>query len=317
MSRGQLPVRDELDRRDHLFSGVSAYSVMTQQVQDAPPRLRAVRPDVPADLERLVQDLLQKRPEDRPPGATDVYERLVPFAADLGPLPGVLQPPGKPNPVQMYAWVVPRIVAPPESTPPPAPAPGPITRHDLTEARKDAYRLTGESRYSQAAEVLGEVEPAAQETFGGTDRDVVRIRYDLANALFEGGDYRRAAAVYEALAADLADARSAPDMRFDCQVKQAICHAMTGRAGQALEQLDTLLEARRAAHGGDDPRTLELRKQIALLHLGAGHREAARRTLSDLLTDVRRLPGGTQPSPAEVADLLASIRTPGPHPANG
>ncbi|NMO57594.1 serine/threonine protein kinase [Actinoplanes sp. TBRC 11911] len=300
----------------HVFAGQTAYAVMAQQVQDPPPRLRSVRPDVPAELERLILQLLQKRPEDRPADASEVYRRLSPFVADLGPLPGALRAPGQESPVRMYAHMVDRsqATAPPSDrlAQPPVTQPRTegISRHDLAKARKAAHRLVKESRFGQAADILVNVEAAAQEAFGGTDRDVVRIRYELADALFEGGDYHRAAPVYEALAAALGDG---VDLVFDCRVKAAICRAMTGRAGQALEQLDRLLGDRRAAHGDDDARTLELRKQIALLQLSAGQRDTARRTLTDLLAEVRRLPGGTKPSPAEVADLLTSIRTDAAH----
>ncbi|MBU2668293.1 serine/threonine-protein kinase [Actinoplanes bogorensis] len=305
---------------DHVFTGPTTYSVMTQQVKDRPPRLRSMRPDIPAEVERLVLDLLQKRPEDRPASALDVYDRLAPFAADLGPLPGVLAAPGQPSPVRMYAELVSRVSRSPTancvSSPEPVTVAEPareaaaVTRHDLAQARNDARQLAQESRFSQAAELLSDTELAARQVFGNVDKDVVRIRYELATALFEGGDYHRAAPVFEALAEDLdAGAVISPDLLFDCRVKQAICHAMTGRGGQALGELDALLADRRAAHGAEDPRTLDLRKQIALLQLQSGHHQQARRTLSGLLSDVRRLPGGTKPSPAEVADLLASIRS--------
>jgi hypothetical protein len=298
-----------------VFTGSTAYSVMTQQVKDQPPRLRSTRPDIPADLEKLVLDLLQKRPEKRPAGAEQVYQRLLPFAAELGALPGALQAVGTPRPVPMYAELVGRAWRTDKATPvPSAPIREPeqpetaITREELAKARGDAHRLIRESRFGQAAEILGEAEEVSRQAFGDTDKDVIRIRYDLATALFEGGDYRRAAPVYRGLVTDLTvGGRGSPDLLFDCRVKAATCDAMTGGAAEALEQLGLLLAERRNAYG-DDPRTLELRKQIALLQLRSGRRQAARQTLTGLLADVRRLPGGAHPSPAEVADLIAAIR---------
>ncbi|MFC7276771.1 protein kinase [Paractinoplanes rhizophilus] len=300
---------------DHVFAGSTAYSVMTQQVKEPPPRLRSVRPDVPAALENLVLELLRKRPEDRPADAEHVYQRLLPFAADLGQLPGALQPAGTASPIPMYAELVGRAWRKEQHTPVPVEAvrepahpEAPISRENLAKARDHARRLVRESRFGQAAEVLGELEEQTREIFGDTDKDVLRIRYDLATALFEGGDYRRAAPVYRALAASLTTTGGgSSDLLFDCRVKAAICDAMTGGAAEALEQLGLLLAERRDAYG-DDPRTLELRKQIALLQLRSGERKAARQTLTGLLADVRRLPGGAHPSPAEVADLIASIR---------
>ena len=304
---------------NHVFNGSTAYSVMAQQVQEPPPRLRAVRPEVPAELERLVRDLLQKRPEDRPADAEQVYRRLVPFAVTLGALPGALQPEDEANPVRMYAELLTRAGGASQITTAPTPrrperisADVVASRKELAAVRSFARQLVQESRFRQAADVLEEAGETARQVFGGTDNDVVRMRYDLANALFEGGDYRRAERVYRALAVDLeAGGGTTADVVFDCQVKAAICLASTGGAADALDQLDALLAARRVAYGSDDHRTLELRKQIAMLQLRSGHHTAARRTLTSLLADVRRLPGGSRPSPAEVADLIASIRRDG------
>ncbi|MEV0731916.1 serine/threonine-protein kinase [Polymorphospora sp. NPDC050346] len=303
----------------HVFTGPTTYSVMTQHVGEAPPRLRSARPDVPAPLERLVLDLLEKRPEDRPANAAEVYQHLLPFAEDLGSLPGALEPPGVPSPVRMYAELVSRISRSAQNQAPTAPTHGhresgiadaAVTRRDLAEVRGEAQNLIRDSRFSQAAEVLNAAEWAVRQAFGDTDNEVLSIRYDLANALFDGGDYRRAAPVYQALAADMLAGGIGPSDRvFDCRVKEAICQAMTGNASQALKQLEMLLSYRRGAFGGDDPRTLELRKQIALLQLRSSQYLAARQTLASLLTDVRRLPTSTRPSPAEVEDILASIST--------
>ncbi|SDZ59736.1 Serine/threonine protein kinase [Asanoa ishikariensis] len=309
----------EMIAGDQVFIGPTAYSVMTQQVRDAPPRLRSLRSDIPAALEKLVLDLLEKRPEDRPAGADEVHQRLLPFAKNLPSLPGVLEAPGRPSPVRMYAELVTRVPGTARESTPSAPVQGrrepktaepAVTRQALTKVRGDVGQLIRDTRFSEAAEILADAENTGREAFGATDNEVLRIRYDLANALFEGGDYRRAAPVYQALAADLlAGGAGSSDMVFDCRVRAAICQAMTGEARQALEQLDGLLAYRRGSYGADDPRTLELRKQIALLQLRSGQHDRAQKTLTSLLDDVRRLPAGTDPSPAEVADLLASIRS--------
>lgn len=187
--------------------------------------------------------------------------------------------------------------------------PGRLNRSDLEQARSEAHELVRQSRYSQAAEVLAEVTRAASHTFGGTDRDVVSLRFELANVLFEGGDYHRAAPAYHDLATDLATVDGAQsDLLLRCRLKEATCHALTGRTSQALRQLNDLLQDEREAYGDEDPRTLELRRQIGLLQLGAGQRQAAEQTLSALLADLMRLSNAANPSTTEIADLLASLR---------
>jgi serine/threonine-protein kinase len=79
---------------DPPFVGDSAIAVVQQHVSQAPPDIRARRPDVPADLADLVGQLLAKSPDDRPSDARQVAARLAamstrpaaePATADLRP----------------------------------------------------------------------------------------------------------------------------------------------------------------------------------------------------------------------------------------
>ncbi|HEY0696725.1 MAG TPA: serine/threonine-protein kinase, partial [Micromonospora sp.] len=171
---------------EHLFIGSTSYSVMSKQVKEPPPALRSLRADVPPALERLVLDLLEKKPQSRPASAEVVYHRLLPFATDLGPLPGALGSPSAASPVRMYARVLSRVFAEaigtpaaPASTPPEPSALASgmegesrldqLNRSDLDRTRTEAHELVHQSRYSQAAEVLAEAVGPASRTFGGTD----------------------------------------------------------------------------------------------------------------------------------------------------
>ncbi|GAA2780685.1 serine/threonine-protein kinase [Saccharopolyspora taberi] len=88
-----------------LFTGPTAYAVFEKQVKQPPPTLHGV----PSELDRLVQDLLEKAPENRPADANVLYERLQPFAVDLPMLPGFLDPECTPSPGRMYARVIGRV----------------------------------------------------------------------------------------------------------------------------------------------------------------------------------------------------------------
>ncbi|MGV9777825.1 serine/threonine-protein kinase [Streptosporangium sp. NPDC003464] len=90
-----------------LFTGPTEYAVYERQVKERPPAV----PGVPAELNRLIEDLLEKDPDRRPAGAEILYERLQPFAVDLPMLPGFLNPPSVPSPGRMYARVVGRVLA--------------------------------------------------------------------------------------------------------------------------------------------------------------------------------------------------------------
>jgi hypothetical protein len=270
---------------------------------------------------------LEKKPQDRPVGAGAVYQRLLPFVTGLGPLPGALHPPGTLSPVRLYAGVLGKVFAErPETRPvavptgrPAAPAstvpaalgaPPSVNRRDMFRVRDEADSLLRQSRFQQAAEALSEAVESARHAFGDTDPDVLQVRHQLATALFDGGDYRHAALVFQALAADLASAGGEPqELWFESRMKEATCYALTGRTSQALQRLSALLTDYRRAYGDRDARTLHLREQIGLLQLGSGQRGTSLERLDDLPTvgwhDVLQYADGDEPAMAELLDALA------------
>lgn len=147
----------------------------------------------------------------------------------------------------------------------------------------------------------------AVTAYGASDPDVLRLRFEYANALFDGGDYRAAAPVFQQLAEELTGGGE-DELALQCRLKEATCQALTGQTGQALRQLDGLLVEHRRTYGEDDPRTTELRRQIGLLQLGSGQPDDAAQTLGQLLDDLTRLHGPQHPSVREVSDLLAGLR---------
>jgi serine/threonine protein kinase len=322
-----------------VFSGPTAYAVMSSQV-DAPPRPpRALRPQVPLELESLVLHLLEKKPEDRPPDATAVYRRLIPFATGLPAMPGILRPPRQSSAVRMYASMLARVFPddgpvtnrparpedppaapslPPSERPPDPPGrpvrdarqpvPSGLGRTDLDRLRAEATGLARQSRYSQAAALLADAVAPASRALGPADADVLSLRVHLADILFDGGDYRAAGPAYHRLVADLARAADAdPEAVMRCRLREATCHALTGQTSRALRQMHDLLGERTRTIGADDPRTLELRRQIGLLQLGAGQRDAARHSLGALAADLTRLHGPDHPEVRAVRELLNGL----------
>lgn len=99
-------VLHEMLTGQQLFTGPTAYAVFEKQVKEQPSAV----PGVPAELDELIQDLLRKSPENRPPDANILYDRLQPFAVELPALPGFLSPPGTPSPGRMYARILGRTL---------------------------------------------------------------------------------------------------------------------------------------------------------------------------------------------------------------
>lgn len=319
---------------ERLFDGSTSYEVWSKQVSHEPPRVRDIRPDVPAELEELLLHLLRKKPEDRPANAQVVYERLLPYVTDLRLLPGVLRPPTAVSPTRMYAAVLSRVFAPGPSAPAPTsarvssgdqvarparPATAPARPSDreaaetdraaLRQARAKAHRLVTASRYGQAVEVLAAAVEPASATLGRTDRDVITARIDLADAMFEAGDYRQAAPAYEDLARDIGQADGPhAEPALNSRLRAATCRALLSDTSEALRQLQSLLRDQNEAFGANDPRNLDLRRQIGLLQIGAGQRQAAEQTLSQLRDDMARLRSASHPSVKEITDLLSGLR---------
>ncbi|SNT42598.1 Serine/threonine protein kinase [Streptosporangium subroseum] len=300
------------------FTGPTDYDVIIKQVTDQPPPIRNLRPDVPAALESLVLNLLEKRTEDRPADAATVYDQLTPFASGTQSLPGFLSPRLDASPVRMYARMLTDMASGPE-----APAVAQIDQllasdpeqsrleslADLQAVRAQATSLVRESRYSQAVEILAGAVGPASRLLGMGSSEVLSLRLELADVLFEGGDYWRAIPEYRALAEAFVSREGADgDLVFHCRRREANCRAMAGESSAALRQLSVLLEDELRIYGDADLRPMELRKQIGLLQHGAGDSGKAQHTLAALQNDLMRLNGSGHPMAVEIRRLLEDVR---------
>ncbi|WP_406674070.1 protein kinase [Nonomuraea sp. N2-4H] len=309
-------VLDEMIAGRNQFSGPTPLASMENHRHQPPKPLGHRRRGVPEKLEQLVLWLLQKEPHQRPASAADVYARLLEFCVELPPFIGYVDA-GSPHPVRMYAGVVGRIGTqnagtPAETAPLPTPARPAVANvafrpSDISLARKDTEALKAESRFAQAAEVLGKVVHPAAQTLGAMDPDVLALRIELADVLFLGGDYRRAAPEFAELAVDIARHEGpATDLALRCRMMEANCLAMLGDTSLALAKLRQLL-ADEQQWGIDEERILELRRQIGLLELGAGDVAKAKGTFVPLLGDLERRYGTDHPSARSVREVLERL----------
>ncbi|WP_214104589.1 serine/threonine-protein kinase [Acrocarpospora catenulata] len=286
------------------FTGSTEFDVMAKQVSTLPDAIGKIRPDVPRELDELVLSMLAKRPEDRPATAAEVHDRLMPYLSGTGLLPGVTSP--EPSPIRRYAHAVSRTLT----------ARGPhlvainsvqataaFSRGDLGRARRRAASLVREDRYGEAAEVLAAMVEPAGRVLGLDDHEVLDLRGHLADVLFEGGDYQAAAQAFQQLAARL---DAGDENGFQLRTQEALCRVHLGDAGSALRIMGELLADELRVYPEDDPRPLELRRQIGELEQSSGDVEQARRTLTALLDDLTRLYGPDHPATVRVAGMLTS-----------
>ncbi|GGV85106.1 protein kinase [Streptomyces griseoloalbus] len=309
-----------------LFSGDSEWQLMMQHVNAAPTPLRELRADVPEALEELVLHLLRKAPEARPADVQEVYERLRPFLPAPGEesAPEEAGPAGTPDPTGIFR----RPYAPrsragatgarqnaPSAGPDAVPAPmlPPAQRDELREQIREVYdhcaALWDEDRFSQAAEVVGEMIESAAQVLGSESKAVLALRRRRAFSRQLAGDHRSALPEFEALA-DAYGRVSGPNSEeaLDCRAQAARCRGELGRVTEALAGLHGVLDAVRAVDGDVSENAVELRRDIGMLLLAQQRAAEAYDVLEPLHADLCVVYGPDDELTAEVAETLAVIR---------
>ena len=288
-----------------VFPGNTPYEVLRRHEVDTPTPPSALRPDVPPALDALVLKLLAKQPADRPASADDVYHRLMEFVSSLSPLPGIVDTIA---PQHLYATAVSRIrlTGPAPAAPPEDPVDLP-TFDEVVQARAEAADLAEDGRYGQAAELLSDLTEPARLALGDDDPEYMGLRLDLADVLYQGGDYHRAVHAYRAAAVTLSEFYGPDDPHvLRCREQEAVSQAHLGATQTALNHLQGLLDD--ISPGSPyDALTLRVREHVARLKLAAGRTEEARKELTALLADITDLYGDDHPQVAVLQVLLFDL----------
>ncbi|MCX4747099.1 serine/threonine-protein kinase [Kitasatospora sp. NBC_01287] len=278
------------------FRAPTALGVLRRQVDDAPVPLRQLRPEVPAELEALVLDLLAKPPAARPADAQTVHQRLRPLLP--GAAPGARPPYGPvPDPTGPFRHPhqpLPGPATAPVAAPPPLPLPAPPSAPsvpaDLAAACGEVSDLLAAHRYAEVIDLAARLLPRARAAHGDGAPLVRTLRTIYARTLLQEGQYRAALPEYQLLAA-AASAEAGPraEQALEHRRKAAACLEQLGRGAQALAEYQGLLadHTARLASGQDtDPsRCFDLRERIGLLLAGSGDTEGAWDWLLALLFD--------------------------------
>uniref|UniRef100_UPI0006E3042D protein kinase domain-containing protein n=1 Tax=Streptomyces aureus TaxID=193461 RepID=UPI0006E3042D len=321
------------------FAGSTALGVLHRHLYEPPVPLRQLRPEFPEPLEALVLRLLAKDPRERPSGAHEVYERLLPLLPARGAPAGPMDPtrpflrPHAPWPDRPAATAPAAPVAPvlPAWTPPPlpvVPAPGgdprasypppvptaPVSpaapaRADVAAAVDEVKRLLGEGALTQAVDMLGGILPAAAAEHGERSPVVRILRKQYASTLMDDGQYRRALPELRRLAADRdAEAGPADPQALQFRYDAALCLEQLGETAAALTEFRAVLPY----YEGDPARAFDIRQRIALLLVATGEHAAGQEQLQRLLFDAERAFGPYHPLPAELRRVLEHQRQLGP-----
>ena len=287
----------ELLTGDMPFHGTERVPLRAAHQSSAVPSVLAMRHAVPAAVDALVAAMLAKDPAARP-AAEAVYRALLPFAAGTvavpdGPLPGgdAWRDPGRPfrQPLLGLAGCDPLN----------APADGKAadeTRGETTAAGDGAARAGGARALTEdeAARLRADVQALLDDEHpseairlleAGVTRAIpgsvleLQMRHMLAAALLVGGQYSRAAQLFEQAGAAYRQHLGAGDpLALDCAYQAGQAYAQGGKPDKALPQLRyyVLHAAPRAAGDAEEAaKVMESRFVIAQLLASTGETEPA------------------------------------------
>jgi serine/threonine protein kinase len=288
-----------------VFDAEDEIALMYQHLDAAPTPLRQLVGEVPAELEELVLDLLAKQSADRPGSALAVYDRLVPFLPASEPTSADQELPvgAVPDPTRPYR----RPGAPrprPRVTSVPVPVSNPeVDQEEIDDAFSQVQELVDNDRFTQATDMLAELIPRASAALGADDTSVLDLRISYAATLFLGGDYRRAAPQFDALAAAL-ERIDGPlsEETLDYRRQAVVCRIALGETDSALPELESIISAYEQvdAHSRS---FLSLRLNLAQLRLSAGQQAQAADELRQLHDDAVSSLGGEDELTSEIDEM--------------
>lgn len=301
MSPEQIGGGDAVDHRTDLYSlGCVLYELATgappfdtgdpwaillahRDTVPEPPRSH--RPDLPAELDRLIQDLLAKDPDARPQNAADVGGRLKAMTRAT-PFPGTpVAPPqsGAWSSGSLPSWAdgitagtrVQRATSrdglPSELTGSwsalpvsHAPTPSPELRGVLAGRHDAAIGLGRLGRWQEAEGALRAVAAERAEILGPGHPDTLASQYELGFCLRRLGRTEDALNTYQHVAA-ARERVLGPEHTDTLVVRQEVAYVLgrLGRHQEAQQAYVGVLAARERSQGPDHPDTLRCRHNLA------------------------------------------------------
>ncbi|MCX4752540.1 protein kinase domain-containing protein [Kitasatospora purpeofusca] len=302
------------------FTPDDSRSHMWHHVHTPPPPVRSLRPDVPADIEKLLLAMLTKESEQRI-GAMEVYDALLPLVrANAETLAmtgdGVLDPRlpflrpfgGRARNVGVTASYTPTVVVPsPLAVPSAAAQAGSVA---LTEQEADAIsdraaRLAQKGQFTQAADALDEAIARA------TDPELREgMQFSLAQVKFLAGSHREALALFEPLAHEYTNRYGDGDEQAQlCWYYTAQCRMELGEASAAIRAFDHVAETTPAPDDEDAVnRHLDTLARLMSLYAAAEDLPQALDIGDRLRTETSHLRGSDWPGLTQIDAYLRRLR---------
>jgi hypothetical protein len=181
-------------------------------------------------------------------------------------------------------------------------------QQEIDDALMQVEELVDHERFTQATDLLAELIPRASAALGTDGPSVLDLRISYAAALFLGGDFRRAAPQFEALAAAF-ERIEGPDGEetLDYRRQAVVCRIALGATDAVIPELESIIRAYEKADAYSRD-VLELRLSVARLRISSGQQQRAIGDLAHLYDDAVRVLGPTDELTAEIEQMLARVR---------
>ncbi|MGW3911062.1 tetratricopeptide repeat protein [Streptomyces sp. NPDC005070] len=293
-----------------------AWAILVGHRDTVPEPPRSHRADIPEYLERIILDLLAKRPEQRPPDAGELARRITAGRTTPMYVPTVVAP-APPRPGAERNSAAPRFPSRPEQPPSRAPrlpswTQGMTTGHKATGAGwrgtpPDASAgLTGEwtARPSTAVPPLpGRGEPPAPAAEAIT---ALASRHDSGLSLGRLGRWTEAGEIHRSVAAER-ERLLGPDHPDTLASRYEVGFTLsrTGRPGEALGEYARVAQARERVLGVDHPDTLAARQEMAYVLGQLGRHFEAHQAYTSVLAARQRAMGPDHPDTLRCRHNLA------------
>ncbi|MFD7826287.1 protein kinase [Kitasatospora sp. NPDC059803] len=302
------------------FTPDDSRSHMWHHVHTPPPPIRSLRPDVPADIEKLLLAMLTKESEQRM-DAIEVYDALLPLVhvntktltatgdGVLDPRLPFLRPfGGRARSAGVAASYTPTVVVPsPLAVPAGAAQAGTAA---LTEKEADAIsdraaRLAQEGQFTQAGDALDEAIARA------TDPELREgMQFSLAQVKFLAGSHREALALFEPLAHEYTNRYGDDDEQAQlCWYYAAQCRMELGEASAAIRAFDHVAENTPAPDDEDAVnRHLDTLARLMSLYAAAENLPQALDVGDRLRSETSQLRGSDWPGLVQIDVYLRRLR---------
>ncbi|MGV9285070.1 protein kinase domain-containing protein [Streptomyces sp. NPDC003730] len=293
------------------FTASDDRSYLWHHVHSEPPSVRALRPDVPDEIEQLLRGMLAKESEQRLAAAA-VYEALLPHAlkgTPVGTLPllasdGRDLDPCRPFTRPFGGWTHLTATDSPVPTQPHA-ATRPLTDDEFDEVVDRAAKLTEEGQFAQAADLLTDALTRAAD-----DTMTEDLSLSLAHVHYLGGSFREAAGLFERVGASLSGRYDIGDALIqECRYYAAQCRMELGESTAALAAFGAYVRQEPDEHDqGAVDRHLDALARIMRLEAGSERLSQAHAAAVVLRDAMRRYRGSQTPELAEIDGFLARLR---------